>query len=1342
MKKINKIMNKKIIFLLFGIMFIGLTFSLPNDMETRIDFNYPETTNYSLVNTNASEYWITNDGNLDNINTTQLNNNNGYLEIVKSWFDDLYLLLDGSNANQNIDVSPYNITADYFKGDGSQLTGIVSDIPDENVVRVNQNLTDDEEVTGEVYNNIADALAYIDTQNPNANDWWCLKLGSGQYSENVTIPEYVLILGQGRWATEITGEFKGETGATMLSLAVDSVKISDLRADNDALILFFNCVIGGGSDTAGTTANYIFFDSLIQGGTFDDIAQFHTYNSIIHGGTFSATSYNQFVNTFITPLMGNVVFGDDVYLDGCRITYSGSGGTTSFTDEAKTTRMSGCSYVIAPNIGATVPTFNTPSRTYNFYNTFLGDATYTAGTFNHYGTAEADENRFEKLRIQDINFEYNKILGVYDAMFFESNNDNSQTYQGVAPTGTQDEAGFFISNTNDKDNFGALVINVNSGRAEIHPVEAGTGTAPTDLLLGINSAGIDRNWNSVKTGTDNVTDLGASDKRWQNGYFNGVDTNYLQINNPATSCSSIGSNCFTVQVNGSTQTCVCFNMSEYSIFNLSDVLDTANDLEFLQYNSTSGNWQPKSIETTYYNATTSDLVAGALDGGSLNDTKHSDGNYDGVTMNISEDNTAPGLDIRINFTNVNRFDRGIVRYKTSELVKPFPVFQIYDYGDGEWEDYAQAVESSNFRIAEVPVFDDDGHIQNGVVQVRLFKQETGKTNNEYFFDWLSISKGFGTPAGQEVDPIWSKAKSDYWNTSENVNANQNNITNVSYGLFDNVGIGTDSPSEELDVQGNLKLTNHTLSPDSITFDSETSTGLRVQNENGYLSLTPLNLGWLHLYTDRSKFILKPSSSTLGGVYSYYGQFSSYSTNPLTLSAGGSRDDLYIKNDNGYIGIGTDSPQNELNVIGDGNFTGNLTIGDKITFGFGEMIDNLVDGWLRITGNLNVTGNITADYFKGDGSQLTGISGFNDSKFTEGSVLFSNGSSITENNSNLFWNNTNSRLGIGTDNPISLLSVGNEAGFTGSPVADASPEPRLTMDNIFDNSGDPSVNKWVFYNYVGGWVGGIGMSGNDMDMFVGQGGNFRFHTGTTNIDGSRASEIMVIENTGNVGIGTDTPSEKLDVVGNATISGSLSVGSNLQGGLSEGDINASTIYYDTLTAKSPIILCSDDWCSVMLPKNKKTYYIEKDDNWNLLNMTDEKGDDMEIKGKVTTDENGYIIDSSETEIKEIINKTFRLRDKKECELSGYNWDGECFENYKKKVTYEEAINKTESYEIKTIEEEYSCTKLNETTLEEYQTTCINLTEEKTNNFKGYSYSFYNNCGWDENVGYYCNERRII
>jgi hypothetical protein len=40
-----------------------------------------------------------------------------------------------------------------------------------------------------------------------------------------------------------------------------------------------------------------------------------------------------------------------------------------------------------------------------------------------------------------------------------------------------------------------------------------------------------------------------------------------------------------------------------------------------------------------------------------------------------------------------------------------------------------------------------------------------------------------------------------------------------------------------------------------------------------------------------------------------------------------------------------------------NVTGNVSVGQKLTFAFGEAIDNVVDGWIKISGSLNVTGNI-------------------------------------------------------------------------------------------------------------------------------------------------------------------------------------------------------------------------------------------------------------------------------------------------------------------------------------------------------------------------------------------------
>lgn len=61
---------------------------------------------------------------------------------------------------------------------------------------------------------------------------------------------------------------------------------------------------------------------------------------------------------------------------------------------------------------------------------------------------------------------------------------------------------------------------------------------------------------------------------------------------------------------------------------------------------------------------------------------------------------------------------------------------------------------------------------------------------------------------------------------------------------------------------------------------------------------------------------------------------------------------------------------------------------------------------------------------------------------------------------------------------------------------------------------------------------------------------------------------------------------------------LAVGSNLPTGMNAGDINISTLYYDTQSAKSPIVSCSQgsDWCKVTIPENQTSFYVEKGEKW--------------------------------------------------------------------------------------------------------------------------------------------------
>ena len=54
-----------------------------------------------------------------------------------------------------------------------------------------------------------------------------------------------------------------------------------------------------------------------------------------------------------------------------------------------------------------------------------------------------------------------------------------------------------------------------------------------------------------------------------------------------------------------------------------------------------------NLATIYYNATQTSITTGTIDAGTLKDTQHQDGKYDGKTFNFSERVAAPALDLSL-----------------------------------------------------------------------------------------------------------------------------------------------------------------------------------------------------------------------------------------------------------------------------------------------------------------------------------------------------------------------------------------------------------------------------------------------------------------------------------------------------------------------------------------------------------------------------------------------------------------------------------------------------------------------------------------------------------------------
>ena len=227
-----------------------------------------------------------------------------------------------------------------------------------------------------------------------------------------------------------------------------------------------------------------------------------------------------------------------------------------------------------------------------------------------------------------------------------------------------------------------------------------------------------------------------------------------------------------------------------------------------------------------------------------------------------------------------------------------------------------------------------------------------------------------------------------------------------------------------------------------------------------------------------------------------------------------------------------------------------------------------------------TGNVTADYFIGNGSLLTGINAGDISD--DGTYLLATGDTASGDynfdSNTLFIDASTSRVGIGTTGPGKLLDVkgdvevnrlfvrpetgGSYAYFNG---ADGS-ESTLYFGGISSYSSgrilyDDSSKFLSLYTNSGERMritstGNVGIGTTDpkskLHLYDSGDPSIILDTGGTDwhiaIDDSETDQLvfgtgqavgtagkMVIDTNGNVGIGTTSPDTKLEVVGNVSIS---------------------------------------------------------------------------------------------------------------------------------------------------------------------------------------------------------------